>query len=149
MLSGHSISMRLTKGSNAPALAISVSCDVSSGSAKGSVALISLSLLVDPLRKSQIVDLREPRVSPQDVYIFLPTLPMLRQAVERFKAVSTVMRLSANNAGELVLSAESPSGKMETTFSHLDNAMPTGTAVLVPRLYYKWLKIKKIKTNNT
>jgi len=69
---------------------------------------------------------REPTLPEPDVHILLPPLKMLRNIVDRMKAVSDYVFLSANMGGELTLKVQTDMVSIQTYFNNLEHATIEG-----------------------
>ncbi|KAG2132941.1 cell cycle checkpoint [Suillus clintonianus] len=69
---------------------------------------------IDVMRPAESDKLHEPRCPDPDVHIMLPSLQKLRTIVERLRPLSDVLALRANNSGNLQLSINTDTVKVET-----------------------------------
>eukprot|EP00041_Stephanoeca_diplocostata_P014263 m.257946 g.257946 ORF g.257946 m.257946 type:complete len:116 (-) comp19639_c0_seq25:945-1292(-) len=57
------------------------------------------------------------------INLYLPHLRVLKPVLERFKALSEVMTVKANNSGDMNLKLATTVVTVETFFKHLENAV--------------------------
>ncbi|GAA5941596.1 hypothetical protein JCM3775_005121 [Rhodotorula graminis] len=99
---------------------------VRSSSRLGKRLEITQDVAVKVMKAAEMDQLKEPLCPTPQVALYLPSLHTLRTVVERLKTISSYITISANNAGELRLRAESDDAKVETEWRDL--RMPTAGA---------------------
>ncbi|KZP00489.1 cell cycle checkpoint [Calocera viscosa TUFC12733] len=81
---------------------------------------VSHSVRVQMIRPVEMEKVKEPLCPDPDVHIVTPPLKEMRVVLDRLKAYSSKIRFSANNSGELTLSAETDDGEeLKTTWTDL------------------------------
>ncbi|KAJ1515487.1 hypothetical protein HMI56_004310 [Coelomomyces lativittatus] len=131
MLSGHLVTMKLSKENHIPVLAIAIHSEN-----RDTTLVIQQVVPVQPLRRIQIQELREPRIPAQEVYILLPSLLQLKTLAERYRALSPHATFASNHHGKLILSIDAPNVSIETEFNNLRNPAPyvNNVAALQPQI---------------
>ncbi|KAI9355022.1 checkpoint protein Hus1/Mec3 [Zopfochytrium polystomum] len=109
--------MKLTKKNGLPILSLSITTNSRTGK---SMYLIQ-DIPVRVLTQDQAQDLREPKVPEPEVNIIMPSLLSVRNIVDRMKALSNDLTVSANNSGEFTLRAETDLVSVETFYKDLIN----------------------------
>ncbi|GAA5852498.1 hypothetical protein JCM9279_003475 [Rhodotorula babjevae] len=92
---------------------------VQSSSRLGKRLEITQDVAVKVMKAAEMDQLKEPLCPTPQVALYLPSLHSLRTVVERLKTISSYVTISANNAGELRLRAESDDAKVETEWRDL------------------------------
>jgi len=71
------------------------------------------------MKPPEVALMKEPLCPAPDVHIILPPLQKLRTVVDRMRALSDVVGISANRAGQLKLSIQTQRIKVDTIWSNL------------------------------
>jgi len=109
--------MKLTKRNGLACL----SFDLSLQSKQGKDVKVTHDVKIFVMRANEVALLKEPLCPAPDVHIILPPLQKVRTVVDRMKALSNVVGISANRSGQLKLSIQTQRIKADTVWSNLTN----------------------------
>ncbi|GAA5933726.1 uncharacterized protein JCM15063_001395 [Sporobolomyces koalae] len=96
-----------------------LSIDIESASRMGKRLTITQDVYVKVKKMQDVQQLKEPLCPVPDAALLLPPLQLLRTVAERMKSVSSVITLSANNAGTFRMRVEADEAKVETEWPNL------------------------------
>ncbi len=112
--------MKLTKKGNAPYLKLTVTPP------GATVATVSQDVPVEMLTQQELHQYKEPDHSNAQVNILMPPLKTLRSVIDRMRAVSEHVTISANLAGAMTFSVDTDMVSIATHYKNLPQAQLDG-----------------------
>ncbi|GAA5905934.1 uncharacterized protein JCM6883_002497 [Sporobolomyces salmoneus] len=96
-----------------------LSIDIESASRMGKKLEITQDVFVTVKKAQDVALLKEPLCPVPDAALLLPPLQILRTVAERMKTISSIITLSANNAGTFKMRAVSDEASVDTEWTNL------------------------------
>jgi len=116
----HDIAIKLTKKNNDPYLSLVVVIQSTQ------LMTVKQDIPVKMLLANQMASKVEPNLPEPNVHILMPPLKILRNVIDRMKAITDYVHLSANMGGELTLRIQTEMVSIQTFFNHLEHPTVEG-----------------------
>eukprot|EP00035_Acanthoeca_spectabilis_P005642 m.115965 g.115965 ORF g.115965 m.115965 type:complete len:259 (+) comp13116_c0_seq4:579-1355(+) len=110
------VTLKLTKRGGVACLAIIIGMTTVTGMARPVTQAVPVSLV----EMEELNELQHPDLGIPDVNLYLPNVKVMRSIVERMKALSDAMIISANRDGEAVFKVETALVSVKTYFRNLE-----------------------------